>query len=73
MNAPDHAWHDISALKRKFGGVEVELMPTLDYGFGPEAYDRCLALQSRPRRRLRSSGRELSPARPVQDLRGRCP
>ena len=48
MNVPDHAWHDISALKRKFGDIEVELVPTLDYGFGPEVYDRCLALQSAP-------------------------
>lgn len=34
----DHPWDQISAFKRKFGGHEVNLVPTLDYIFDPGAY-----------------------------------
>jgi len=45
-NEPHHPWHNISEFKRKFGGVEVDLVPTLDYVYDPAAYDQyraCLA------------------------------
>ncbi|MFN0088515.1 MAG: lipid II:glycine glycyltransferase FemX [Blastocatellia bacterium] len=37
---PDHPWRDISAFKRKFGGTELHLAPTLDYVYDPSAYDQ---------------------------------
>jgi len=37
---PDHSWQQISAFKRKFGGAEVELVPTLDYVLDAAAYER---------------------------------
>lgn len=45
---PDHPWQDISVFKRKFGGVEVELAPTLDYVYDSAAHDRYLATLSSP-------------------------
>ncbi|HYO84439.1 MAG TPA: peptidoglycan bridge formation glycyltransferase FemA/FemB family protein [Bryobacteraceae bacterium] len=41
----DDAWYDISVFKRKFGGVEVELVPTLDYVYDEQAYVRYLHSQ----------------------------
>jgi peptidoglycan pentaglycine glycine transferase (the first glycine) len=37
---PDHAWRQISEFKRKLGGVEVQLVPTLDYVYDAAAYDQ---------------------------------
>jgi peptidoglycan pentaglycine glycine transferase (the first glycine) len=37
---PDHPWQSISAFKRKFGGVDVQLVDTLDCVFDPAAYER---------------------------------
>lgn len=50
---PDHAWHGISEFKRKLGGVEVQLVPTLDYVYDAAAYDQfrlaeCSRAQSPP-------------------------
>jgi peptidoglycan pentaglycine glycine transferase (the first glycine) len=42
---PDHPWHDISVFKRKFGGVAVDLVPTLDYVYDAAAYDEYLAAE----------------------------
>jgi len=42
-NEPDHPWQNISAFKRKFGGRELRLVPTLDYIYDPAAYDRYAA------------------------------
>src|SRR5207249_5158536 len=36
----DHSWSDISAFKRKVGGRELALVPTLDYVYDPLAYER---------------------------------
>jgi len=38
-NKPDDAWHDISVFKRKFGGREVNLVPTLDFVYDRSGYD----------------------------------
>ena len=43
---PDHPWQDISAFKRKFGGVEVNLVPALDYVYDAAAYERYVAAES---------------------------
>ena len=40
LNQPDHAWQQISEFKRKLGGVEVQLVPTLDYVYDAAAYDQ---------------------------------
>lgn len=40
--AVDHPWRDISVFKRKFGGREINLVPTLDHIYDPAAYDRYL-------------------------------
>src|SRR6185436_17439254 len=45
-NQPDDPWHDITVFKRKFGGVELNLVPTLDYVYDPAAYGRYAATQS---------------------------
>jgi lipid II:glycine glycyltransferase (peptidoglycan interpeptide bridge formation enzyme) len=43
---PGHPWRDISGFKRKFGGVEIKLVPTLDYIYDSAAYDRYVAGQA---------------------------
>lgn len=48
QDQPDHPWRDISVFKRKFGGVEVGLVPTLDYVYDSAAYDRYLLTLSSP-------------------------
>jgi lipid II:glycine glycyltransferase (peptidoglycan interpeptide bridge formation enzyme) len=35
---PDHRWADFSAFKRKFGGVELSFVPTLELVYDPDAY-----------------------------------
>jgi lipid II:glycine glycyltransferase (peptidoglycan interpeptide bridge formation enzyme) len=50
---PDHGWQQISEFKRKLGGVEVHLVPTLDYVYDPVAYDQF---------RIAERGRPASPA-----------
>ena len=45
---PDHPWQNISVFKRKFGGVEVGLVPTLDYVYDPAAYAEYVAAGSVP-------------------------
>lgn len=46
---PDHQWQNISEFKRKFGGVEINLVPTLDYVYDPATYERYVATKGRPR------------------------
>ena len=41
--AADHSWSDISVFKRKFGGQELALVPTLDHVYDPIAYERYTA------------------------------
>jgi lipid II:glycine glycyltransferase (peptidoglycan interpeptide bridge formation enzyme) len=41
----DHPWQDISAFKRKFGGTELNLVPTLDYVYDPAAYENFAAAE----------------------------
>ena len=36
---PSHPWQNISVFKRKFGGTELRLVPTLDYVYNAGAYD----------------------------------
>lgn len=45
--AQEHPWQDISVFKRKFGGREVTLVPTLDYVYDPAAYEQYVASESR--------------------------
>lgn len=40
---PDHPLQNISIFKRKFGGMDVKLVPTLDYVYDEEAYAQYLA------------------------------
>jgi peptidoglycan pentaglycine glycine transferase (the first glycine) len=42
---PEHPWREISVFKRKFGGVELKLVPTLDYAYDAAAYADYLAAQ----------------------------
>jgi peptidoglycan pentaglycine glycine transferase (the first glycine) len=55
---PDHPWQNISIFKRKFGGVEVELVPTLDYIYDLVAYDHYAATRraadAKPEREIES-------------------
>jgi lipid II:glycine glycyltransferase (peptidoglycan interpeptide bridge formation enzyme) len=44
-NEPDHPWLNFTVFKAKFGGVEVHLVPTLDYVFDEAAYDGYVAGQ----------------------------
>ena len=37
--APDLGWKDISVFKRKFGGRDLRLVPTLEYVYDPVAYE----------------------------------
>jgi peptidoglycan pentaglycine glycine transferase (the first glycine) len=40
----EHPWRDISIFKRKFGGVETALVPTLDYVYDRAAYAQYAAM-----------------------------
>jgi lipid II:glycine glycyltransferase (peptidoglycan interpeptide bridge formation enzyme) len=42
-NEPDHPWKNFTAFKAQFGGVELHLVPTLDYVYDPAGYDRYTA------------------------------
>jgi len=42
-NEPDHPWGAISVFKRKFGGIDVSLVPTLDLVYHSSSYARYLA------------------------------
>jgi lipid II:glycine glycyltransferase (peptidoglycan interpeptide bridge formation enzyme) len=48
-NEPGHPWHSISVFKRKFGGVEIKLVPTLDYVYDRAAYDDYAGTHDDPR------------------------
>jgi lipid II:glycine glycyltransferase (peptidoglycan interpeptide bridge formation enzyme) len=37
--APDDPWQNISTFKRKFGGLDINLVPSLDYVYDQAAYD----------------------------------
>ena len=39
QGGPSDGWSDISAFKRKFGGRELRLTPTLEYVYDPVAYE----------------------------------
>jgi lipid II:glycine glycyltransferase (peptidoglycan interpeptide bridge formation enzyme) len=47
-NEPDHRLAKISIFKRKFGGQEIRLAPTLDYVYDTAAYDNYVATVSNP-------------------------
>ncbi len=47
-NEPNHRWAKISIFKRKFGGRELRLVPTLDYVYDLAAYDNYIATGSHP-------------------------
>ncbi len=38
LNTPTDRWANFSVFKRKFGGVELRFVPTLDYIYDPESY-----------------------------------
>lgn len=38
LDQPDHAWQQISRFKRKLGGIDVQLVPTLDRVYDAAAY-----------------------------------
>jgi lipid II:glycine glycyltransferase (peptidoglycan interpeptide bridge formation enzyme) len=40
---PDHPWQNFTAFKRKFGGVTLDLVPTLDYIYDAAAYEHYVA------------------------------
>ncbi|MFC4313205.1 peptidoglycan bridge formation glycyltransferase FemA/FemB family protein [Steroidobacter flavus] len=48
QDQPDHPWRDISVFKRKYGGVEVALVPTLDHVYDRAAYGRYLVTLNPP-------------------------
>jgi lipid II:glycine glycyltransferase (peptidoglycan interpeptide bridge formation enzyme) len=43
---PNHPWRDITVFKRKFGGVPIDLVPTLDHVYDAGAYEQYLAAES---------------------------
>ena len=45
---PGHAWAGISAFKRKFGGIDVAHVPTLDHIYDRAAYARFVAAEGKP-------------------------
>jgi len=42
---PDHPWHNITVFKRKFGGVALDFVPTLDYVYDAAAYEHYQATE----------------------------
>jgi peptidoglycan pentaglycine glycine transferase (the first glycine) len=51
---PSDSWTDISVFKRKFGGQELHLVPTLEYIYDPGAYQEWKAIEDGHDRRGRS-------------------
>jgi peptidoglycan pentaglycine glycine transferase (the first glycine) len=49
-------WTDISVFKRKFGGRELRLVPTLEHIYDPTAYQEWQAIEEARRHRSRSAG-----------------
>ncbi len=47
---PEHEWAGISAFKRKFGGTDIEHVPTLDHIYDHAAYARFVDTESKPAR-----------------------
>ena len=45
QSASTSGWTDISTFKRKFGGQEINLVPTLDYIYDPIAYHKWKAIE----------------------------
>jgi len=45
-NEPDHPWANFSTFKRKFGGREFNIVPTIDYIYDSDAYDRYVSYSS---------------------------
>ena len=62
---PWHAWQQISEFKRKFGGAEVRLVPTLDHVYDAAAYEHFQALDGYPVERAAASAVEPAAANPV--------
>ena len=46
----DHAWAGISEFKRKFGGIELSLVPVLDHVYDRRAYGRYIRSEGEPER-----------------------
>ena len=55
-NEPSNGWTDFSIFKRKFGGREIHLVPTLEYIYDPVAYEEWRAIE-RDRWRKRHASR----------------
>jgi lipid II:glycine glycyltransferase (peptidoglycan interpeptide bridge formation enzyme) len=51
-NEPNHPWQDISSFKARFGGLEVNLVPTLDLVYDVRAYEHYVAAEGKPDWRL---------------------
>jgi lipid II:glycine glycyltransferase (peptidoglycan interpeptide bridge formation enzyme) len=65
----DHAWKQISDFKRKLGGVEVQLVPTLDCVYDAVAYERFRTVDvsdSPPPVRLKPPPQQAATGSPTQ-------
>ncbi len=51
---PSNSWTDFSIFKRKFGGQELHLVPTLEYIYDSSAYQEWKAIEDRHNRRSES-------------------
>ena len=59
QSEPSNGWTDISIFKRKFGGQELRLVPTLEYIYDPIAYQGWKDIEwdrRKERRRRRAEG-----------------
>jgi lipid II:glycine glycyltransferase (peptidoglycan interpeptide bridge formation enzyme) len=54
QSEPSNGWTDISVFKRKFGGQELRLVPTLEYIYDPVAYQEWEAIERDRRNEQRS-------------------
>src|SRR5882672_3357254 len=61
-NQADDPWHDITVFKRKFGGVEINRVPTLDCVYDPAAYGHYATTRSPPLVRSEWSARSIAGA-----------
>jgi len=57
---PDHPWQNITVFKRKFGGVALDFVPTLDYVYDAAAYEHYQATEGDS-----ASGQPPVPAAPA--------
>lgn len=66
----DHPWRDLSVFKRKFGGVELSFVPTLDFVYDVETYESYVMNTCEPDQPARAPSPGQTPAGVPEEATG---